>query len=256
MKWDNGAKKSDCSKSSNGVLSGMRSQKCAYVCHKFSSDTVCPMNEKGALNAPTEGVFMRRFAALSLLAATFALPSIVHAAPKAYTIDVAHSSANFKVRHLAVSNVRGTINDMKGDIVIDEADITKSRFNATLNVASIDTGIKKRDDHLRSPDFFAASKHPTITFNSTRTFKKKDGTINIVGKLTIRGTTKVVVLEVEELTPEGNNPFKKGGKTRGVVAHTTINRQDFGLGWNKVTEGVAAVGDTVKIELELELHSK
>ncbi|MBI5481854.1 MAG: YceI family protein [Deltaproteobacteria bacterium] len=184
-----------------------------------------------------------------LVVAALSLSSLASAAP--WDIDSGHASANFSVRHMMVSEVHGTLGEVKGTIDLDEKDLTKSKIDATVDVAALSTRNQKRDDHLRSEAFFNAEKFPSLSFKSTKVEKLSDDKLRITGDLSIRGTTKSVVLETT-LTPEVQNPFSKAA-TRGAVATTTINREDFGLVWNMaIANNGVLVGNDVKIQLELE----
>lgn len=183
--------------------------------------------------------------AVSLLAA----PAVSLAS--GWDFDTSHSNASFAVRHLMVSNVRGEFAKVTGAVELDEKDVTKSTVNASIHAASINTRDPKRDEHLRSPDFFDVAKYPALTFQSKKVEKAGENKLKISGALSIRGTTKDVVLDAE-FTPEIKNPW--GMVVRGVTATTTINRKDFGLSWNKDLEaGGVLVGDEVKITLDVEL---
>jgi polyisoprenoid-binding protein YceI len=166
-----------------------------------------------------------------------------------WDFDLSHSSINFHVRHLMVSKVHGRFTKWSGALELDEADLTKSRLDVTIDAASVDTKEDKRDGHLRSPDFFDVEKFPTLTFKSTKIAKDGDG-YQVTGDLTIRGITKEVVLEVE-----GGQQVKDpwGGTRTGFSASTKINRKDFGLTWNVALEaGGFVVGDKIDITLEIE----
>jgi polyisoprenoid-binding protein YceI len=189
-------------------------------------------------------------AAAALLAA--ALPVAAAAAAETYAIDPAHTSAQFKVRHLMVSYVRGQFGKTTGAAQIDPEDLAKSSVEATIDASTIDTQNADRDKHLRSQDFLHAEKHPTITFRSTGIANAGEGKLRVTGDLTIRGVTKPVVLEVEGPTPSVQDPW--GNVRRGLTATTTINRKDFGLAWNKALEtGGVVVGDEVHITIDAEL---
>lgn len=167
-----------------------------------------------------------------------------------WNFDLSHSSVNFHVRHLMVSKVHGRFHDWAGSLVIDDADITKSRVDVTIQAASLDTKDEKRDAHLRSPDFFDTEKHPTLTFKSTSVTKQGEGELEVTGDLTIAGTTKSVKLAVETA---GTVKDPWGGTRTGFSAKTTINRKDFGLHWNAALEaGGVLVGEKVEITLEIE----
>ncbi len=170
-----------------------------------------------------------------------------------WTFDPAHSSAEFAVKHLMVSTVHGSFTDVTGEVVLDEKDIAKSKVNATIGVASINTNNKDRDAHLKSKDFFDADKFPKMTFVSTGVKEVEKGKYEVSGKLTIRNITKPVVLKIEELTAPVKNPFMPTW-SRGVRATTSIERSKFGMKWNKAIEaGGVVVGDKVDITLNLEL---
>ena len=192
---------------------------------------------------------------MTLVAAVFCLvaPGLLHAAP--WEFDADHTGVHFKVRHLMVSSVRGEFEKVTGRIVYDEADVTKSTADITIDAASINTRVAKRDEHLRSPDFLDVAKHPAITFKSKRVEKAGNGTLKMTGDLTIRGVTKEVALTVEGPSPSVKDPL---GNTRvGGQASTKINRKDFGLVWNKTVEtGGVVVGDDVDITIDVEIYRK
>jgi polyisoprenoid-binding protein YceI len=150
------------------------------------------------------------------------------------------------VRHFVISKVRGKFNEFTGTITYDENDITKSGMRGTIKATSIDTDNQKRDDHLRSPDFLDVANYPDITFSSKRVEKRQDGLV-LIGDLTIRGTTKEVVVPFT-ITGKIVDP---GGKMRiGFEASLRINRQEFGVAYSKTMDsGGLVVGDTVDIEL-------
>jgi polyisoprenoid-binding protein YceI len=168
-----------------------------------------------------------------------------------WNIDSAHSVAEFKVKHMMISNVKGRFAAVKGALTLDENDLTKSRVEATVDVASINTHEPQRDAHLKSPDFFDAEKFPTLTFKSTRVDRSGEGELAVAGDLTIHGVTRNVVFAVEGPTPPTKDPW---GNTRmGLSATTKINRKDFGLTYNAVLEaGGVLVGEEVTITLEVE----
>jgi len=184
-------------------------------------------------------------AALALLA----LPVLAQAAT--YNIDPEHSYTGFKVRHLMVSNVKGSFGKVQGTVVIDDQDITKSTVNVTIDTSSIDTGVAKRDNHLRSPDFFDTAKYPTMTFVSSKVARNGNG-LKVTGNLTLHGVTRPVVLDVEGPSAESKDPW--GNYRRGASATGTLNRKDFGLVWNKALEtGGVAVGEEVHLIIEVEM---
>lgn len=172
------------------------------------------------------------------------------AAQTTLSIDTAHSSANFSVRHMMVSNVKGTLGPVKGTAVWDGKDVKTIKVDATIDATGLRTYNEQRDKHLKSPDFFDVEKNPTVTFKSKRV-EGASGKFKIVGDLTLRGVTKEVTLDVEGPTP----PITAQGKTRvGATATTKINRQDYGVSWSRnIDGGGVVVGDEVAITLELEL---
>ena len=193
----------------------------------------------------------RSFLALTL-SSTLSLPAVASAST--WVVDASHSEVGFSVRHLMVSNTKGKFTKFEGTVELDEKNITKSKVNVSIDAASIDTNDEKRDGHLKSPDFFDVAKHPKLTFASTKVKKAGKG-LKVTGKLTIHGVTKTVVLNVEELTDTVKDPW--GNVRRGLTARTEIERKDFGLTWNKALEtGGVVVGETVKINLEVELIKK
>ena len=168
-----------------------------------------------------------------------------------WKIDPTHSQVEFAVKHLMISTVRGRFADVAGTVVTDEADPSTSEADVTISVASIDTREARRDEHLRSADFFDAATHPTITFKSTRVTGVTGNQFKLVGNLTIHGVTRDVTLDV---TSEGRATDPWGGERAGYTAATKISRKEFGLNWNQALEtGGFVVGDEIKISLDLEL---
>ena len=168
-----------------------------------------------------------------------------------WNIDPVHTAAEFKVRHMMITNVKGRFMRVTGVLNVNETDITKSSIEATIEAASINTHEADRDTHLRSADFLDVEKFPTLTFASTNMTRTGDGELNVEGDLTIRGVTRKVVFAVEGPTPPAKDPW---GNTRiGWSATTKINRKDFGLTWNAALEtGGILVGDDVTITLDVE----
>jgi polyisoprenoid-binding protein YceI len=174
---------------------------------------------------------------------------------RAWDIDPSHSSANFKVRHLMVSHVRGELGPVSGTVFIDEQHIERSRVEVGIDARQIASRDEKRDAHLRSADFLDVENHPTVTFRSSKVEKAGDGGLRVTGDLTIRGTTRPVTLQVDALPPAVVDPW--GNTKRGATAHTKINRKDWGLQWNLALEaGGVVVGDEIAIELEVELLAR
>lgn len=196
------------------------------------------------------GRMLKKLAGILTAAILFAIPTQVLAAT--WNIDPDHTSIGFKVRHLMVSNVKGVFGKVSGVVLVDEKDITKSTVTATIDTASIDTGVAKRDAHLKSADFLDVEKYPTMTFVSTNVARNGAGKLKVTGNLTLHGVTRPVVLDVEGLAPESKDPM--GNLRTGASASAKINRKDFGVVWNKVLEtGGVAVGDEVAISIEVEL---
>jgi polyisoprenoid-binding protein YceI len=169
-----------------------------------------------------------------------------------YEIDPAHSSAQFTIRHLMISNVRGDFKSVKGTVVYDPENLADSSIQAEIDVDTLNTRDDKRDAHVKSADFFNVEKYPSILFKSSKVERTGDSEFNVTGGLTITGVTKEVVLKVEGRSAEAKDPW---GNTRvGASATTKIKRSDFGLTWNAALEtGGVMLGDEVKIELDLEL---
>jgi len=192
-----------------------------------------------------------RSAALALLfvSALALVASPAEAAPETYSIDPAHSAVGFSIRHL-FSKVPGHFTKFEGKIALDKDDWSKSSVQVTIDAASIDTNEPKRDQHLRSADFFDAAKQPKITFQSTAVKQAAANKLQVMGNLTIKGVTKPVTLDVDVL---GFGPGYGGVVRGGFEARTKINRQDFGVAWNDVIEGGGAVlGDDVDIHINVE----
>ena len=149
--------------------------------------------------------------------------------------------------------VRSEFTKLSGTAVIDDKDLAKANISATIEAGSISTRIDKRDEHLRSPDFLDSAKFSSITFKSTEVKKAGEGKYKVTGNLTLHGVSKSVVLDVEAPATELKDPY--GNVKRGAVATTTINRKDFGLSWNGVTEaGGIVVSDAVKLILNVQLQ--
>ncbi|MGO8968703.1 MAG: YceI family protein [Myxococcaceae bacterium] len=184
--------------------------------------------------------------------AVFAVPFSAHASD--WVFDPAHTSAQFAVKHMMVSTVRGAFSGVNGSVHLDDSDVTKSTVEAAIPISTVDTREPKRDGHLKSPDFFDVAKFPTMTFKSTKVSPGQGGTLSIEGILTLHGVSKPVVL-VAEITPEVKG--MGGHVSRGVSATTKVNRKDFGLVWNKSLEtGGVLIGDEVSIQIDAELNPK
>ena len=169
-----------------------------------------------------------------------------------WKIDPVHTTVEFKVRHLMVSWVKGVFTSMDGVVDMDETDLAKANIKVRIETDSIDTHNGKRDDHLRSPDFFDTARYPAMTFVSKEVVVNNGLPEKIVGDLTIRDVTREVVLDVADYSQAITD--LQGNTRRGASATAEINRRDFGLTWNKVLEaGGVVVGDQVRITLEVEL---
>jgi len=167
-----------------------------------------------------------------------------------YTVDPSHSRVGFTVRHMGFSKVRGHFEHFEGVVQLDPADLTSLSVEATVQAASITTADPKRDEHLRSADFFEVQAYPTLNFRSTSVDRVSGQRFALLGELTIHGVTKAVELDAEYLG-EGQDPW--GGTRLAFEARTTINRKDFGLTWNAVLEaGGLLVSEEVEIALEIQ----
>jgi polyisoprenoid-binding protein YceI len=184
---------------------------------------------------------------LSALAIALLL-TVSAAAQDAWQLDPQHSSAQFSVRHLGVSTVRGAFTKVSGSVVYDPANLGKSSIQATIETASVDTRVEARDNDLRSPRFLDAQKYPTITFQSKKVEAAGAGKLKVTGDLTIHGVTKEVVLDVDGPSPAINDPMGKDRLRTGASATTKINRNDFG-----VSGLPGIVGDDITITLDVEM---
>jgi len=197
---------------------------------------------------------MKRLKCVALLSSSLLLVLSAAAQTSTWNIDPNHSTAQFTVRHLAISNVSGAFTKVTGNVVLNEKDITQSQVNATIDASSVDTRVPNRDQDLRSPNFLDVEKYPTLEFKSKRLVKNGDK-LQLVGDLTLHGTTREVTLDVDGPTPELADPW--GNLRRGFSATTTINRKDFGVVWNNTLKtGEAVVGDNVKIQIDVEIVKK
>jgi polyisoprenoid-binding protein YceI len=168
-----------------------------------------------------------------------------------WNIDPVHSTAQFKVKHMMISNVKGEFTSVTGKLELNGSDINKSRVEASIDAGSINTREAQRDAHLKSADFLDVEKFPALTFKSTRISKMSVDEISVEGDLSIHGVTRNVVFDVEGPSAPIKDPW---GNTRiGISAKTTIKRKDFGLTWNAALEtGGIVVGEEVHITLDVE----
>lgn len=189
-------------------------------------------------------MMLRKFVLTAGLSLALAAPALADT----YAIDKNHSEAAFQVRHI-LTKVRGTFRDFGGTINFDKAKPENSSVEFRIKTGSIDTGVQKRDDHLRSPDFFDAATHPEIVFKSTRIVSKGNNKFDVTGDFTLHGVTKQITLPVTFL---GEQKFMKGTKA-GFETAVTINRKDYGLNWNRALEsGGVMVGEEVEISINIE----
>jgi polyisoprenoid-binding protein YceI len=196
------------------------------------------------------GHYLSRIAVTAGLAAVLSLPA--SAATSEWKIDPQHSSAQFSVRHMAISTVRGAFSKVTGSILLDDKDITKSTVDVTIDVSTVDTREPDRDKDLRSDKFFDVAHFPTMTFKSKKVEQVTPGKLKVTGDLTIRGTTKEVVLDVEGPTLPVKDPW--GNVRAAVTATSKVNRQDFGVKWNATLDnGGVVVGDDVNITIDVEM---
>lgn len=168
-----------------------------------------------------------------------------------WKIDSAHAAAEFKVKHMMIANVKGTIRGITGDLTEHTTDASLSAIEATLDVSTLNTGEPQRDAHLKSADFLELEKYPNITFKSTKVERNDSDEYTVTGDLTIHGVTRSVTLSVDGPTPPQKDPW--GNIRIGLEVTTKIDRKDFGLTWNTALEtGGILVGDTVNITIEAE----
>jgi polyisoprenoid-binding protein YceI len=199
------------------------------------------------------GQTLTRMAITAGLAAILSLPAA--AATSTWQIDPSHTAAQFSVKHLAISTVRGGFSNVKGTVVFDDKDVSKSSVDVTIDVSTVDTREPNRDKDLKSDKFFDAAQFPTMSFKSTKVEQASAGKLKITGNLTIRGVTKEVVLDVEGPTAPVKDPW--GNQRSAINATTKINRQDFGVKWNATMDnGGVVVGDEVSINIDAEMVAK
>jgi polyisoprenoid-binding protein YceI len=197
--------------------------------------------------------YFSRIAVVAGMAVGLSLPA--RAATSTWQIDPQHSSAQFAVRHLGLSTVRGAFSKLSGTMVLDDQDITKSSVEVTIDVNTVDTREPDRDKDLRSERFFDVAHFPTMTFKSKKVEQVAPGKLRLTGELTIRGTSREVTLDVDGPTAAVKDPW--GNQRLAATATTKINRQDYGVKWNaKLDNGGVVVGDDVNITLDVEMIQK
>ena len=173
------------------------------------------------------------------------------AAVTTWKLDPAHSIAEFKVKHMMISNVKGHFSGLSGDLILHEPEHTLTRVDASIDASTVNTGDAARDEHIKLGDFFDIAQFPAITFKSTKVEPKGGGDFTVTGDLTLRGVTKSVKLAVEGLREPTKDPW--GNLRVGLSATTKINRKDFGLTYNAALEaGGILVGEEVSITLEVQ----
>lgn len=175
-------------------------------------------------------------------------PTAVGTIASTWKVDPSHTAVEFAVKHMMISTVRGRFTEYAATVTTDEADPASTRVDAVIDVASVNTGDEKRDAHLKSADFFDAEGFPKLTFVSKRVDGNLEKRFKVIGDLTIRGTTREVVLDVE-FQGEGRDPY--GNEKRGFIATTKVDRREFGLLWNVALEaGGLLVSNDVRITIE------
>ena len=193
-------------------------------------------------------VSKRNIAVAIQLVVLFGLTNIAVAQTQTWYLDPPHSAAQFSVRHMGISTVRGTFTKVEG-VVVDSPDLSKASVNVTIDASSVDSRVQRRDDDLRSDHFFDVAKYPTITFKSKRVEAAGSGKLKVTGDLTIHGVTKEAVLDVDGPTPPMKDP--RGNSHRGASATTTVSRADYGM---NTMSGM--IGDQVAIQLDVEMVDK
>jgi len=192
---------------------------------------------------------MKRCIIVLLVCLAMGMPLSAGAAT--YQLDTDHSSIQFKIRHLTVSNVTGAFNKMKGSASVEGEDLATLKVEVTIDAASVDTGHPKRDEHLRTADFLDVAKYPTIIFVSKKVVKTDPGKLRITGDLTLHGVTREITVDLEGPTPEIKDPW--GNFRRGATGTAKIDRRDFGITWNKALDtGGLVVGNEVGIQVDIE----
>ena len=185
-------------------------------------------------------------------AASLTLSSAALAAETTWRLDPDHSEVGFRVRHMMVSWTKGRFERFDGTLTLDDARPEQLRLDVTIDAGSVNTHLPKRDEHLRSADFFDVARYPSLRFVSRRVVPRENGRLSVIGDLSLRGVTREVVLEVTHLGRARRDPW--GGTRRGATATAQLHRKDFGLVWNGALEGGGVlVGDEVTIQLEVEL---
>jgi polyisoprenoid-binding protein YceI len=180
-----------------------------------------------------------------------AAPTAAPGTVSTWKLDPVHSHAEFKVKHMMISNVKGSFSGLSGTLTLDETDYTRSSVDVSVAVATINTGDPQRDGHLKAADFFDVEKYPAITFKSTNIDSKGGADYEVTGDFTLRDVTRSIKLAVEDVSVPSKDPW--GNSRIGLSATTKVNRKDFGLAWNAALEtGGFLLGDDVTISLEIQ----
>lgn len=194
---------------------------------------------------------MKRYLTALLLAILALAPAVAVRAAE-WRIDDDHSNAYFSIQHLTVAKVRGTFSTIAGTLTTDDKSGAVTGLNFTIDVKSIDTGVAKRDEHLKSPDFFDVAKYPTMTFVAKTLIDQDNGTLLVTGDLTMHGITREVRLNLFGPSPEIKDPW--GMSRLGLRLESTLNRQDFGINYNQVLDnGGLMIGNLVDAEADIEV---
>ena len=198
-------------------------------------------------------MFLSKINPLAISALSLLLP--ISAVAESYVLDTAHTSVDFKVRHLGINNVKGSFQKFSGTIEYNKEKPEETKVTAEIDTGSLNTSNGDRDKHVKSKDFLNVSVFPKIKFTSTETKKGEDDTLLVTGDLTILGITKPITLTVSELTGPGPNPLDKKNHV-GAVVTGKLTRQDFGVSWNgggmTGVAGEAAIGDEIKLQFEVD----
>jgi polyisoprenoid-binding protein YceI len=174
--------------------------------------------------------------------------------PNTWTVDGNHSSAQFSVKHMMVSTVRGTLGRVSGTIDYDGKSVESIKADVSIDVNGLNTGVENRDKDLRSDNFFDVAKYPSVTFKSKRVEPGVEGRFRLVGDLTMHGVTKEVALDVEGPSPILKQP--NGGAKIGASASTKLNRREFGLQYNRMIESAPVVADEIQVQIDIEANKK
>jgi len=194
---------------------------------------------------------------ITLVLSVLALAGSALADPGTWTIDTAHSSARFSVRHMMLSDASGRLGPVSGTVIGDPAKPKDAVVDVTIDAKGLNTDVEQRDKHLRSADFFDVEKYPTITFKSNKVVvpRRKNPKMKVMGDLTMHGVTRPVVLNVDAMSPVMKDP--KGNSHIGIKVTSKLNRQDFGVSWSKTLDGGGmVVSNNVDVVIDLELVKK